>query len=408
MLSVEEARQRLLDQLPVNGVEEIPLERIYNRVIAEDIVANIASPRFDNSSMDGFAVKAGDTQTASLSDPVSLKVVGDIPAGTASETVVKSGQAMRIMTGAALPAGADAVVPVEDTDAPSAKAGVALPVQVLVKRRMRPGDFVRPAGEDFKAADLLINDGTRIRAQETAMIAMLGITQPTVFRRPRVAMVSSGDELLSPAEPLTPGKIRETNSFSLGALVRSCGAEPLLLGVARDNLEDVVAHLDQGVDASADLILSSAGVSVGAFDYLREAILSNGTLDFWKVNMRPGKPFAFGSYRGIPYVGLPGNPVSSFVGFEVFLRPALQKMGGVKDWSRLSINASLMENVYSDGRESFLRVHLDLKEKSPAVHLTGHQGSGNLYSLVQANALIRVPAGVAELSVGSQVETWLL
>ena len=408
MLSVAEAKQRLLDQLAVCGVETIELKYSPGRVIAEDIVSDIASPRFDNSSMDGFAVQSADLQTASDTEPVVLQVVGDIPAGTASDQALRSGQAMRIMTGAALPPGADSVVPVEHTDAEFAKPGVEIPINVQVKRAAKSGQFIRPAGEDFKAGDKLIGVGTRIRAQEAGLLALLGKTQLSMFRKPRVALLSSGDELLPPDQPLTAGKIRETNSISLSALVESCGAEPLFLGIARDNLQDITIHLDKAIDAGVDLILSSAGVSVGAFDFLREAVVKKGSMDFWKVNMRPGKPFSFGSYRDIPYIGLPGNPVSSFVGFEVFLRPALNKMAGVTNWSRLIIKSTLKENVTSDGRESFLRVHLDSIGESLAVHLTGHQGSGNLYSLVQANALMRVPAGVTELSVGSQVEIWPL
>jgi molybdopterin molybdotransferase len=408
MLSVTEATQRLLAKLPVCGVETLALQDIFGRVLAEDIFADVASPRFDNSSMDGFAVKAEDTRTSTEGRPIVLEVVGDIPAGTTSDAVLMAGQAMRIMTGAPIPAGADAVVPVEDTDAQAAVAGTALPSKVQVKRAMRFGEFIRPAGEDFKAGDLLVKFGTRIRAQEVALIAMQGKSEHSVHRKPRVGILSSGDELLAPGEAWQPGKIRETNSFSLAALVKSCGAEPIMLGIAHDTLEDIVAYLDKGVEASADLILSSAGVSVGAFDYLREAVTRNGELDFWKVNMRPGKPFAFGNYRGVPYVGLPGNTVSSFVGFEVFLRPALNQMAGVKDFARLKINAQLKENASSDGRESFLRVFLDTAAGPASVHLTGHQGSGNLYSLVLANALMHVPAGVTNLSVGSQVEVWPL
>lgn len=408
MLSVTEARQRLLDALPICGVETSQLRSVDGRVLAEDIVADIASPRFDNSSMDGFAVQSLDTQGAGEKTPKQLDVVGDIPAGMATEAFLKPGQAMRIMTGAALPAGADAVIPVEDTDAPVAQPDAALPTYVQVKRAVKAGDFVRTAGEDFRAGDHLISRGTRVRAQEAALLALLGRTEINVYRRPRVAILSSGDELLKPEEPTAPGKIRETNSVSLTALVKSCGADAVWLGMARDNLQDVIMHLDAGVDAGVDLILSSAGVSVGAFDYLREAVVTNGDLDFWKVNMRPGKPFAFGHFRGVPYVGLPGNPVSSFVGFEVFLRPALNKVSGVKSWSRLSLRATLTEAITSDGRESYLRVHLDSGKQGLVVHLTGHQGSGNLYSLIQANALMRVPAGETELSLDSQVEVWPL
>jgi len=408
MLSVAEAKQRLLDQLPICQLEIIELKHAPGRVIAEDIVSDIASPRFDNSSMDGFAVKSADLRTASETKPVVLQVVGDIPAGTTSDQTLRSGQTMRIMTGAALPPGADSVVPVEHTDAEFGQPGVAIPAKVQVKLTVKQGQFVRLAGEDFKAGDGLIGAGTRIRAQEAGLLALLGKNQLPVFRRPHVAILSSGDELQPVDQPLIAGKLRETNSISLFTLVESCGGEPIILGIARDNLLDVTTHLDKAVDAGVDLILSSAGVSVGAFDFLREAVVKSGSMDFWKVNMRPGKPFAFGNYRGIPYIGLPGNPVSSFVGFEVFLRPALNKMAGVINWSRLIIKSTLMEKVTSDGRESFLRVHLDSTRENLAVHLTGHQGSGNLYSLVQANALMRVPAGVTELSVGSQVEVWPL
>lgn len=406
MLSVADARQRLLDAVPITGVEAVVLHSVFGRVVAEDTLASIASPRFDNSSMDGFAVQSRDTQNASENTPIQLVIVGDIPAGKTAEADLSSGQAMRIMTGAALPAGADAVIPVEDTDAPVAKPGAELPAKVLVRRTVKAGDFVRPAGEDFRDGEILIQAGTRIRAQEAALLALLGVTEIKVHRKPRVAILSSGDELLKPEDPVEPAKIRETNSVSLAALVETCGAVAFALGIARDDLQNVIEHLNRGADAGADLILSSAGVSVGAFDYLREAVTSNGALDFWKVNMRPGKPFAFGYYRGIPYVGLPGNPVSSFVGFEVFLRPAINKMGGVKHWTRLAIQAQLNESVSSDGRESFLRCYLESSEQGPTVHLTGHQGSGNLYSLVQANALLRMPAGATELSRGSQVEVW--
>ncbi len=408
MLSVAAARQKLLDAITNCGVETVPLRSVVGRVLAEEIVADVASPRFDNSSMDGFAVQSADTQGASKQKPIPFDVIGDIPAGKATEIVLRRGQAMRIMTGAALPAGADAIIPVEDTDAPVAQPGALLPAKVQVQRTMKAGDFVRPAGEDFKAGDVLITAGTRIRVQEASLLALLGKIEINVYRKPKVAILSSGDELLQPEENLAPGKIRDTNSVSLTALVESCAAVAVPLGIARDNLQDVIAHLNKGVEAGADFIFSSAGVSVGAFDYLREAVVSNGDLDFWKVNMRPGKPFAFGQYRGIPYVGLPGNPVSSFVGFEVFLRPALHKMGGEKAWTRLILRAILDDDVTSDGRESYLRVRLENKEEGYAVHLTGHQGSGNLYSLVQANALLRVPAGVTELSRGSQVEVWPL
>ena len=408
MLSVEEARQQLLQALPVVETEQAPLEAAYGRVLAEGIKADLDSPPFSNSSMDGFAVQARDVQAAQEDNGVELAVVGDIPAGRPSSAALKSGQAMRIMTGAPMPAGADAVIPVEDTDADGRGTDAPLPDHVQIRRAVQAGAYVRVQAEDYRAGDLLVLPGRRVRPQEAALLAMQGQARVLVYRKPRVALFSSGDELAAPDEALKPGQIRETNSFSLAAQVESCGAERLALGIAPDRLDAIVATLDKAVEMGAELILSSAGVSVGAYDYLREALLSAGKLDFWRVNMRPGKPLAFGSYRGVPYIGLPGNPVSAFVGFEVFVRPALHKMGGVQDWSRLRVAAHLAEDLHSDGRESYLRGVLRGFGEEAEVDLTGHQGSGNLYSLAQANCLIRVPAGVSSKKAGDQVEAWPL
>ena len=408
MLSVSEARQRLLAALQVGGVENVPLDRAGSRVLAEDVLAPEDSPRFDNSSMDGFAVRAADLAEASQEHPVQLRVVGDQPAGGLFSGSVGRGQAVRIMTGAPVPGGADAVVPVEDTDAPVAQAGAGLPAEVQVKKAVKTGEFVRPAGEDFRKADRLLEAGQRLRPQDLALLAMLGKGDLSVFRRPRVAIFSSGNELLPVGERLAPGKIYESNSYALAALVESCAAEPVLLGIAVDELEDVQSHLEQAADSGCDLILTSAGVSVGAFDYLREAVLGRGQLDFWKVNMRPGRPFAFGAYRQIVYIGLPGNPASAFVGFEVFVRPALQKMAGVKDWSRYTFKGRLLEEVHSDGRESYLRVKIKNGSECLEILLTGHQGSGNLYSLVRADGLMVVPAGVTQCPAGTLMEVWPL
>ncbi|MEX1248664.1 MAG: gephyrin-like molybdotransferase Glp [Anaerolineales bacterium] len=406
MLSVAEARQRLLDALPVCSAERVPLSQAGSRVLAQDVCAEADSPRFANSSMDGFAIRAADVSGASEKEPVGLKVIGDVPAGAPFEGSVQAGQAVRIMTGAPMPAGANAVVPVEDTDTAVAEAGARLPEDVLVNRQVEANENVRPAGQDFRRGNLLLSAGSRVRPQELALLAMQGKAEVELYRKPRVAILSSGNELVSVGDELIPGKIYETNSFALAALVESCNAEAILMGIARDELQDVQLHLGRALEAGADLILTSAGVSVGAFDYLREAVLSRGQLDFWKVNMRPGKPFAFGRYADMPYIGLPGNPVSAFVGFQVFVRPALHKLAGMRAWQRPVISARLLERVSSDGRESYLRVQIKNQGEGPAVLLTGHQGSGNLYSLVRADGLMVVPAGLKELSAGSLVEVW--
>jgi molybdopterin molybdotransferase len=406
MLSVADALQKLLNAVAVVGTEAVPLSNCAGRVLAVDVHATFDSPRFANSSMDGFAVRAADLQGASKPRPKSLLVAGDIPAGKSTSVTLQPGHAMRIMTGAALPPGADAVAPVEDTDVPGGQA--ALPAVVNVGKEIKAGDYVRPAGQDFHEGDRLIQAGARMRAQDLALLAMLGIAEVTVYRRPRVAVFSSGDELLPMGERLGAGKIYETNSYALQVLIESAGAECISLGIAADNLDEVKSFLDKAASENVDLILSSAGVSVGAFDYLRDAVASDGQLDFWKVNMRPGRPFTFGKYKKIAYIGLPGNPASAFVGFEVFVRPVLESMGGNNDWQRKHYTARLMEVVESDGRESFLRVKLEQKKDEIEVYLTGHQGSGNLYSLVQAEALMRVPAGVKKIRAKSKVEIWPL
>jgi molybdopterin molybdotransferase len=223
-----------------------------------------------------------------------------------------------------------------------------------------------------------------------------------------VALFSSGDELLPPEAPLEEGKIRDSNSYTLAALLEGAGAEVIGLGVARDNRDSVKAVLEKAVKSQVDLILSSAGVSVGAFDFVKQVIESNGSMDFWRVNMRPGKPVAFGDYKNIPIIGLPGNPVSAFVGFEVFVRPALGKLSGVVGGSRRAVRVRCTEQIDSDGRESYLRAQVQEENGSLVARLTGHQGSGNLHSLVQANALLIIPAGVKCVPAGQDVDAWLI
>jgi molybdopterin molybdotransferase len=312
------------------------------------------------------------------------------------------------MTGAYLPEGADTVVPVEETNFNFRQGVVELPSTVEVFRAVEPGEYVRVQGEDFKKGQVLIKPGVRLRPQDMGILAMMGKSKVKVYRKPRVAVISTGDELLPVESEIVPGKIRETNSYTLSALIESCGGEPVRLGMVPDEQKKVNAVLDEAVNQGVDLILTSAGVSVGAYDFVKQVVEENGELNFWRVNMRPGKPLAFGSYKDIPYVGLPGNPVSSFAGFEVFLRPTLHFLGGVKDWERITLVAALAEDLTSDGRESYLRARLEMHGDKMVASLTGHQGSGNLHSLVLANGLIIVPAGVKFLPSGSTVTAWLL
>ena len=410
LLSVEQALARILSHFQPVKTESLPLTEAAQRVLAVDIIAANDLPIFDNSSMDGFALRSADSTNAAPASPMTLRVVADIPAGSSPTVTLGAGDAARIMTGAPLPQGADAVVPVEDTDFNNRDAGSAAPEKVQIARLVRSGENVRPRGMDVHQGDVVLHRERRLNAQSLGILAMLGYGQVEVHQRPRVALFSSGDELLAVDALLAPGKIRDSNSYMLGALIESTGAELVRLGVARDSRDSVAGLLEKAMTQNVDLILSSAGVSVGAYDFVKEVIESSGALDFWRVNMRPGKPLAFGNYRNIPFLGLPGNPVSAFVGFEVFVRPTLGRLSGLSDGSRSVIRVRCEEEIRSDGRESYLRAAIrpDPENSLPLARLTGHQGSGNLLSLVQADALLIVPAGVKCVPAGQEVNAWLL
>ena len=408
MLSVTEARERILANFRPVETTTLPLARATSRTLAGDIVAKTDLPPFDNSSVDGFALRVSDTTGATSTSPRTLEVVADIRAGDYSATPLQPGQAARIMTGAAIPPGAEAVVMIEDTDFNDRTPGTPAPQTMTVKKALQTGENVRRRGDDLRAEDKVLSTGTRLRAQEIGLLAMLGLAEVPVYRQPKVALLSSGDELLPVDVPLTPGKIHDSNSYILASLIASAGAEILQLGVAADTEADVRSRLERAVAEKADVILSSAGVSVGAFDYVKSVVEADGKLDFWRVNMRPGKPLAFGKYHDIPFFGLPGNPVSAFIGFEVFVRPALEKLAGLTPRLHPRQTAKLTQPVESDGRESYLRAIVKEEDGHLVVSLTGHQGSGNIFSLVQANALLIVPSGVKSLPAHSDVEIWLI
>ena len=294
LLSVDEARERILSQFQPVKTETLSLADSLNRVLAQDVGAADDLPLFDNSSMDGFALRAEDVADARPDSPRRLRVVADIPAGSSPTVVLESGQAARIMTGAHLPEGANAVVPVENTDFANRDAGSQAPPQVTIPNAVAVGENVRRRGMDIHAGEMVMEQGRQLRPQDLGLLAMLGVASVAVYRRPRVALLSSGDELVDPDAPLERGKIRDSNSYTLAALIERTGAQPLRLGVARDNRESVRLLFERAVYLRADLILSSAGVSVGAFDFVKSVIEENGKMDFWRVNMRPGKPVAFG------------------------------------------------------------------------------------------------------------------
>jgi molybdopterin molybdotransferase len=394
MKTVQEALQGILSHFDCLPAESISLEEGLNRVLAGDAVAANDLPPFANSSMDGYALRATDLTTI----PVTLRVIGDIPAGSNPTFTVEAGQAARIMTGAPMPPGADSVVPVEDTDDGSGALS-----QIEIRRQVSSGAYVRPQGEDVQTGEKVLSAGHRLRPQDLGLLAGLGVPKIDVVTRPRVAIISTGDELLTPDQAITPGKIRDTNSYSLRGMVQALGAEPLPLGIARDTEDAVREKFNQAAEAGADVILSSAGVSVGARDVVKTVLDELGELDFWRVNMRPGKPLAFGSINGVPFFGLPGNPVSSLISFEVFVRPSILKMLGLPVIAP-EVQAVVAENMSSDGRESFIRVTLTREDGQLVARETGTQSSGALSSLVKADGLLIIPAGVTQVRAGDALK----
>ena len=402
ILTVQQALQQILEVFNPLEPETVALLNASRRVIFHPILAVHDIPGFTNSSMDGFAVQASDLTTASPETPVQLLVIEDIPAGSLPRRTIGPGQAARIMTGAPLPAGADAVVPVENTSqSPS-------PEHVTVHTPATAGQYIRPRGQDLCAGQIILEPGRILQPQDIGMLASLGLAEVIVYRRPRVGIFSSGDELVAPGQPLGPGQIYDANRYFLASLLSESGAEVIHLGTARDDPAEIVQMLSQSVAAKLDLIVTSAGVSVGVYDYVRQVIESHGSLDFWRVNMRPGKPLAFGSFKNIPLVGLPGNPVSAFVGCTVFVLPVIRKLTGLPPLFRRTARVVMKEPIESDGRESYLRAHVDELAGHYTASLAHHQGSGNLFSLVLANALLIIPSGVKSLPAGSEVDAWLI
>ncbi len=400
LLSVDAALERVLEYISRLNAETIHLTQALGRVLAADVYAQENLPPFANSSMDGFAVRAEDVKNATQIVPIRLSVSMDIPAGSTADQYLNAGECARIMTGAPMPAGADAIVPVESTDIKWVSGqNDSLPTHVQIFRNVKSGDYVRPAGEDVEAGQLVLASGIVLRAPEIGILAALGHAQITVYRRPRAAIVSTGDELVEIDQPLSPGKIRNSNSYSLAALVSTYGGEPISIPTGRDTLEDVRRCFHEALDHKADIILSSAGVSVGAFDVVRTVLDELGEINFWRINLRPGKPLAFGHIQNTPFFGLPGNPVSALVTFDVFVRPALLKLGNRPDYSP-TIEAILAEDLQSDGRRSYLRVKLTRENGKFVARTTGTQSSGALTSMVMADGLLIVPEGITNASAG--------
>jgi molybdopterin molybdotransferase len=407
MLSVTEAQRAILSQIKRLDVETVDLLDSLGRVLAEDVASDIDLPPFDNSSMDGYAVRSIDVQGASIDQPTRLPVVADIPAGHPIDLALPDRSAARITTGAMLPIGADTIVPVEDTDDGS-RGSSALPSAVSINKAFKRGAFVRYRGDDVKRGEVVLKASAIIHAADIALLASVGHIRVKVYRRPRVAVLATGDELVEPDQTPERGQIRNSNEYAVAALIAQYGGVPVQLGVARDQSESITRKLDQAIGQGVDLIIASAGVSVGAYDFVKDVIASNGAIDLWRVRMRPGKPLAFGNYRGVPFFGLPGNPVSAMLTFEQFVRPVLLVMQGVANWRKPTIDVVLLESIESDGRETYARAIVQREGERWTARLSGGQESNMIKSLSRANALVIMPDGVTHLDRGSSAQAQLL
>jgi molybdopterin molybdotransferase len=408
LLSVDSALEHILRDIRRLPSETIALDDAHGRTLAEDIIAQHDIPSFANSSMDGFAVRSDDVVSASDESPVRLRVVMDIPAGSAPTGSIEPGEAARIMTGAPLPPGADAVVPVELTDI-DWRSGASAPLTetVGIHKSANAGANVRYPGEDVRSGARVLLVGSKIRAAEMGVLAGLGCAQVACVREPRVAILSGGDELLAPGEPLVPGKIRDMNSYSLMALVQEYGAMPLRIPTAKDNLDDIRRRFREALDLKPDMIISSAGVSVGTADLIRTVLDEMGNIGFWKINLRPGKPLAYGHLGGVPFFGLPGNPVSAMITFDVFVRPCLLTLLGAHDLTQIT-QAVAGEDIRSDGRRTYVRVKLSHEGGQLIARVTGTQSSSAITSMVAADGLLIIPENVTLARAGERFDVRIL
>jgi molybdopterin molybdotransferase len=403
LLTVEQAQAAVLEHIAVIGVERVALSQALGRLVVEPIVSPCDNPPWDNSAMDGFALRYADIAEATEDAPVALTVIEDIPAGKVGQKVVGAGQAARIMTGAPTPEGADTVVPVEDTR--------STPDRVEVLDPPPSGSHIRRRGEDMREGETLIDAGTECGPGEIGVLASVQRTFVPVYRRPTVAVISTGDELVEIDQPLGPGQIVNSNSASLAALATACGAVPVVLPIAVDQEQSIRASVETAL--RSDLVISSGGVSVGDYDYVKKVLDDMGAREIlWRVAMKPGKPLYFATIAGTPYFGLPGNPVSSMMSFLQFVRPAIRKASGYSAKGLLlpETRARMIHEVYNRGdRRRYLRAHLRLDDQGRLQADTSHrdQGSHVLTSMLGVDGLVVLEPEV-RAAVGDSVRVQLV
>ncbi len=416
MLSVEDALERILSYTPVLEAEERPLLDCAGRVLAEDVRADVDIPPLTDSAMDGYAVHAQDIQGASVSAPRTLRIIGEAPAGRVFADEVRPGTTVRIMTGAPVPRGADTVVPFEETDEMDQRRAPGTGGDVAIRKTFGVGVNIRKAGEDVRRGTTVLTAGAVLRPAAVGVLASVGRATVKVVRQPVVAVLATGDELTEPGQPLRPGHIYNSNSYSVAAAVLRYGGIPRLLGIAPDNLPDLEAKIAQSMES--DMLITSAGVSRGDYDIVKDVLAQQGEVAFWTVRMRPAKPLAFGALvqrlpdgreRRIPHLGFPGNPVSALVAFEVFGRAAILKMQGRTDLAKPSVEAILEDAITNtDGRRVYARCTVARRGGSYYARLSGAQGSNILTSMARANGLAVCPEDVAQLNAGQTARVLML
>ncbi|MBU0485677.1 MAG: molybdopterin molybdotransferase MoeA [Proteobacteria bacterium] len=401
MISISEAQDLIKAKLFTVASEELVLEQALGRILADDFIASEPAPRFDNSAMDGFAVRFTDVNVVSPESPLTLQVIGESQAGIPYAGHSEKGTCIRISTGAMLPAGFDTVVRVEDTE--SGDKGI------LIKKAPGKGQDVRYSGEEYQRGELLLTRGQRLAARHLAILAAAGADTVKVFRRPRVALLVTGSELAPVAEPLRPGQIRDSNRVMLGAAVSEAGGELVHMGKVSDDLEETTLAIEQVLTISPDLVICAGGVSVGPHDHVKEAAARAGFQElFWRVKQKPGKPLFFAGRKKIMFFGLPGNPVSAYICFCHYLRPLIGVMSGLP-WKYQTVTAVADEDIANRGRRpNLMRVRLGAKKDGlPVVQSVRHQGSHMISSIIEADGYLLMEAE-SRVAAGTRVEVTLL
>ena len=400
-IPLEQAQSILEACVQPIGKETVRLNEALGRVLAEEIVANEDIPPFDRSPFDGYAFRAADTQTASLTNPVTLTIIEEVPAGYAPTKQVTPGTAVKILTGAPIPEGADTVIKYEDTEFTETEVKVFGPA--------KPGANIVTAGEDVPKGTVLVEPGTVITAPVLGLLAALGLTEIVVFKRPRIAIISTGNELLDVSEPLLPGKIRNSNSYTLQGYLQTCGLEPVVIGIARDKKEEVAAKVEEGL-AKADMVITTGGVSVGDYDVVKDALEMFGAeILYWQIDIKPGSATLAAQKDGKLIIGLSGNPAAAMVVLQLLVLPIIKKMAGRSAYANKEIEVILKEDFRkASPRRRFLRGTLVFENGLTYMRTTGGQGNAVLSSLIGCNLLAEIPAGSGPIQRGEKLTAYLV